>query len=86
MLNTIKSLYVESKDPWSDPVVITDAIKKGIIDAPHLRGNKSAKGMVETRIIDGKCMAYSSNLERAISEEERLLELLNPKKDESHTA
>ncbi|MCK5763757.1 MAG: methionine synthase [Clostridiales bacterium] len=86
LLNTIKSLYVESKDPWSDPVVITDAIKKGIIDAPHLRGNKSAKGMIETRIIDGKCMAYSSNLERAISEEERLLELLNPKKDESHTA
>ncbi len=86
LLNTIKSLYIESEDPWSDPVVIADAIKKGIIDAPHLIGNKSAKGTVETRIIDGKCMAYSSDLGRAISEEERLLELLNPKKDESYTA
>jgi hypothetical protein len=86
LLNTIKSLYVESDDPWSDPIVIADAIKKGIIDAPHLRGNKSAKGTLETRIVDGKCMAYSTNLGRVITEEERLLELLNPKKDESFTA
>ncbi|MEI6857316.1 hypothetical protein [Psychrilyobacter sp.] len=76
LLNTIKSLYTESKDPWCDPVVIADMIKKGIIDAPHLRGNESAKGTLETRIIDGKCMAYSKKLGRVVSEEERLSELL----------
>ena len=77
LLETIKSLYNKSKDPWCDPVVIADMIKKGIIDAPHLRGNKSAKGTLETRIIDGKCMAYSKKLGRVVSEKERLEELLN---------
>jgi len=86
LLNTIKSLYNESEDPWSDPAVIADAIKKGIIDAPHLRGNESAKGTLETKIVDGKCMAYSKNLGRVISEEERLSELMNPKNDEQVTA
>ncbi len=80
LLNTIKSLYVESEDPWSDPVVISEIIKEGIIDAPHLRGNKNAKGTLETRIIDGKCMAYSRILGRAVSERERLSELLDLKK------
>lgn len=82
LLNTIKLLYNESEDPWSDPVVIADAIKKGIIDAPHLRGNDSAKGTLETKIVDGKCMAYSKELGRVISEKERLSELINPLNNE----
>lgn len=76
LLDTLKKLYPESHDSWSDPAVLTDAIKRGIIDAPHLRGNPSAKGTLETRIIDGKCLAYSKKLGRAISESERLSELL----------
>lgn len=77
LLNAIKKVYPESKDPWSDPIVLEDIIKRGIIDAPHLRGNPSAKGTLETRIVDGKCMAYSRELGRVITEEERLEELLN---------
>ncbi|WP_432666829.1 methionine synthase [Wukongibacter baidiensis] len=77
LLNTLKNLYPESHDSWSDPAVLADAIKRGIIDAPHLRGNPSAKGTLETRIIDGKCLAYSKKLGRAISEDERLSELLD---------
>lgn len=77
LLSTIKSLYSKSEDPLSDPIVIADIIKKGIIDAPHLMGNPSANGMIETRIIDGKCLAYSKELGRAITEKERLTELLN---------
>lgn len=76
LLDTIRKLYHESKDPFSDPAVLTDIIKRGIIDAPHLRGNESAKGTVETRIIDGKCQAYSKTLGRVITERERLEELL----------
>ena len=77
LLNTIKKLYPESEDPWSDPIVLEDIIKRGIIDAPHLRGNPSAKGTLETRIVDGKCMAYSRELDRIVTEEERLEELLD---------
>ncbi|WP_432403699.1 methionine synthase [Wukongibacter sp. M2B1] len=86
LLNAFKILYTESNDPWSDPVVLTDVIKRGIIDAPHLRGNPSAKGTLETRIIDGKCLAYSKKLGRAISEDERLSELLNIDNDITATA
>ncbi|MCT4619820.1 MAG: cobalamin B12-binding domain-containing protein [Marinisporobacter sp.] len=86
LFNTIKSLYPESKDPFSDPKVLTDIIKRGIIDAPHLRANKSAKGILETRIIGGKCMAYSKNLGRVLSEKERLTELLSNEIDKSCSA
>lgn len=77
LLDTIKKLYPESEDPWSDPAVLEDIIKRGIIDAPHLRGNPSAKGSLETRIVDGKCMAYSRELDRVVTEKERLEELLS---------
>lgn len=76
LLDTIRSIYYESKDPYSDPDVLTDIIKRGIIDAPHLRGNSSAKGTLETRVIDGKCVAYSKALGREVTEKERLIELL----------
>jgi len=76
LLNSIKELYPDSSDPWSDPIVLSDIIKRGIIDAPHLRGNPSAKGTLETRIIDGKCLAYSKELIRSISEEERISDIL----------
>lgn len=77
LLNTIKILYPKVEDPWSDPIVLEDIIKRGIIDAPHLRDNPSAKGTLETRIVNGKCMAYSRKLDRVVTEEERLEELLN---------
>ena len=80
ILNTVKNLYSENEDPWSSPEVLADIIKRGIIDAPHLRGNPSAKGTLETRIIDGKCMAYSRELGRPITEEERLQELFKEEK------
>lgn len=78
LLDAIKKLYPESKDPYSDPRVLEDVIKRGIIDAPHLVGNPSAKGVLETRIIGGKCLAYSRERAGAISERERLEELLSP--------
>lgn len=77
LLDTIIRLYPESKDPCSDPMVLEDIIKRGIIDAPHLRSNESAKGTLETRIINGKCLAYSRTLGREITEKERLQELMH---------
>lgn len=86
LLETIKLLYPDSEDPWSDPIVLEDIIKRGIIDAPHLRGNPSARGTLETRIVDGKCLAYSRKLERVVTEEERLEELLNNGKYDTASA
>jgi hypothetical protein len=41
---------------------------------------------LETRIIDGKCLAYSKTLGRAISESERLSELLSIENNNIATA
>lgn len=76
LLEAIKALYPQSTDPFSDPMVIEDIIKLGIIDAPQLKGNPSANGNLVTRIIDGKCVAYSKVLGRAVNEKERLFEIL----------
>ena len=56
-------------------------IIRGIIDAPHLRGNPNAKGALETRIVDGKCIAYSKKLNRVVTEKERIEELLIAEQD-----
>ena len=75
----LKSLYTispNSKNPWSDPHVIAKAISIGILDAPHLKGNKNARGILETRIIDGGCYAYDSGKERVLSEKERIDNLM----------
>jgi len=45
------------KDPWTDPETLAQAIRMGILDAPHLAGNPHAAGRVQTRIIDGCCRA-----------------------------
>ncbi len=80
LLDTIKELYQGSADPWSDPEVLEDIIKRGIIDAPHLVNNPSAKGTLETRIIDGKCLAYSKVMNKVITERERIEEILDAEK------
>lgn len=62
----------EVEDPWSDPETLANAIKIGLIDAPHLKGNPAGAGKLTTRIIEGACYAYDYNQDRIISEEERI--------------
>lgn len=75
LLNMINELYPESEDPWSDPAVLEDVIKRGILDAPHLRGNPNAMGTLETRIVNGRCLAYSGKRDKVVTEKERIAEL-----------
>ncbi len=72
LLNAIKSINPYSEDPLSDPNVIAKAIEIGLLDAPHLKGNKWAKGSLQTRIINGACYAYNTENNRVMSEEERI--------------
>lgn len=59
-------------DPLSDPAVITRAVEAGIIDAPHLRNNPTARGQVVTRMVDGACVAWDPVGGRPLTEEERM--------------
>ncbi|GAU07617.1 hypothetical protein [Desulfoplanes formicivorans] len=73
LLNAIRlfGYKIGSEDPLSDPKVISESIKKGILDAPHLRGQPCALGSIKTLPWDGGCVATDQN-GNAISEQQRL--------------
>jgi methylmalonyl-CoA mutase cobalamin-binding subunit len=71
-LNAIKNLAQSSSiDPLVDAQVLSLAVTAGIMDAPHLRNNKFARGKIITRIIDGACIAVD-DLGNPLEEEKRI--------------
>ena len=71
----ICEFYKDYEDPLSNAFVLADCIKRGIIDAPHIVKNDKFKGILSTRVIDGKCVAYSEEKMTELSEKERIEEL-----------
>lgn len=63
------------KDALIDPGILTEAVSKGILDAPHLKNNPFARGIIRTRIIDGACEAVDHDGSK-LSESERLSDFL----------
>jgi hypothetical protein len=63
---------LDSQDPWSDPGVISGAIKKGILDTPHFQGNPHMCGKIVTRLYYGGWYAIDKDTGEVITEEERL--------------
>jgi hypothetical protein len=43
----------ESDDPLSDPECLSNIVKLGILDAPHLKGNSEAKGLIKATPFNG---------------------------------
>jgi len=64
-----------SKDPLIDPITFVRAVKKGVLDAPHLRNNPIAKGLLKTKMIDGACLAIDPSSGTPIDEATRLRQL-----------
>lgn len=62
--------------PLSTPAVLANAIKIGLIDAPHLKGNKEACGNLRTKIVDGACYAYDYTGNKVIEESERIEQII----------
>ena len=53
-LRAIQALAVPATDdPFTDPATLARAVRTGVLDAPHLRGNTYARGQVAVRI-DGR--------------------------------
>ncbi len=63
-------------DPFTDPATLSAAVKSGILDAPQLRNNLFARGLVKTRIVDGSCVAIDPQ-GLPLSEAGRLKEYLS---------
>lgn len=73
IIDKIKKLDNENKfeDPLTSPEIISQAIRKGILDAPHLKGVKAAYGKSRTMFFNGANFAVDKN-NVFLSEESRL--------------
>ena len=78
LLDAIRALAADRvDDPWSDPRTLATAVRIGLLDAPHLRGNPQARGEVVTRIVAGACRAVDPATERVLPEVERVRRILD---------
>jgi len=64
------------EDPLTDPKTLTRAVTSGLLDAPHLKGSDIARGEIVTRIIDGACKAVDPVSQEALSERQRIDQIL----------
>ncbi|MCL2662176.1 MAG: cobalamin-dependent protein [Oscillospiraceae bacterium] len=77
LLGFIKDEYADvSDDPLADASVLSDCIKRGILDAPHIVKGGEFLGTLQTRVKDGKCIAINAANGSAMDERTRLEKLL----------
>ena len=74
-LEAIRSLASPGvPDPWTDAATLAKAVTSGILDAPQLKNNLFGRGQVRTHIVNGMCVAVSSD-GRPLRESDRLAAL-----------
>jgi hypothetical protein len=76
-LQAIRELGKDSADPLADPGTLARSVTTGILDAPHLRNNPYGRGVIQTRIISGACVAIDAS-GKPVTEAERLAGLGQP--------
>ena len=76
ILDSIRNLGKGDKDPLTDPDVLAEAVRLGILDAPHLSGSGVAPGSIVTMPVDGSYVAIDPKTGKALSEQRRLKKLI----------
>jgi hypothetical protein len=66
-------------NPYSSPQVLTEIVRRGLWDAPQLKGSPIAKGEMRTKIIKGACVIVDS-MGNPLLENERNILFLATKK------
>ncbi len=61
--------------PLLNPETYILALRQGVLDAPGLKGNPNAQGTIQTRIIDGACIAVDAD-GSILSEFDRLSQII----------
>ncbi len=77
ILDAIQSIDRTVKDPLSNPYILAKAVKIGILDAPHLKGNPAACGELNTRLVNGALYPYDKRKEKILTEKERIDSVFN---------
>ena len=72
LIAALKALGQGEEDPLTGPRILAEAIRLGVLDAPHLRGNPHAAGLLETRAVKGAIYPVDPESKRVLSEGERL--------------
>jgi hypothetical protein len=72
LLAALSALGEGEEDPLTSPRVLAEAIKLGVLDAPHLKGNPHAAGMLQTRPVNGAIEAVDAKTKQVLTESERL--------------
>lgn len=76
-LDAIRSLAGAGfEDAFTDAAVLAKAVTSGILDAPHLKNNRFARGTVRTQIINGACETVDAH-GNLISEKDRIFAILH---------
>ena len=75
ILAAVKQLGDAVSEPWSDPQVLAEAVRVGVLDAPHLMGNPLAYGHTWTMPIDGAFKAVDPETSTPMTERQRLAQL-----------
>jgi hypothetical protein len=60
------------EEPLVHPPTLTQAVRRGLLDAPQLRNNRYARGRSHTRIVGGACQEVHPERGVVVDEEERL--------------
>jgi hypothetical protein len=64
-------------DPFVDVVTLERAVRSGILDAPHLKGNRFARGEAVTRVDErGACVPVDLASGRTLTERQRLAPIM----------
>ena len=73
LLAEIKETFgAVAANPWADPKALAQAVKIGILDAPHLMGNAAARGETVTKNVNGAWDAINPKTGEIVTEVERL--------------
>ncbi|MFA7329444.1 MAG: cobalamin B12-binding domain-containing protein [Candidatus Delongbacteria bacterium] len=75
ILEAITRLGSDRADPWADAEVLTRAIRCGLLDAPHFRGNPHLKGTIVTACVKGGWEAVNPVTRRPLGERRRIAAL-----------
>lgn len=69
------------KEPLTSPEVLFMAIRRGLLDAPDLKGNPVALGAITTSIVNGACVAVDRTTNLPILEKDRVARLATSEED-----
>ena len=72
LIAALRALGEGEEDPLTSPRVLAEAIRLGVLDAPHLKGNPYAAGVLETRAVNGAIVPVDPKTKRQLTEAERL--------------